>query len=461
VNAHLNRAYQVAMPYLRANRVMAVLAVAAVVLSIGLWMWSVRTKTHTLRLGAGVELKYRKELVGILCEEAAEYDLKIEVVSSTRSSESITKVAGGELDIAVVPAGMAVQDDNVRQVAVFDCEPLQLFVRPEVAALGIAGLKGRRVNMGSTGSGARMLAGEVVKFMGLTPGDDFVDECFTYQELIAMPPSFLPDGVVSLCPLPSPLGEYLVQKCGYRLMDLPYGAALGLRKSPIEDTTIPAHTYGANPAVPDHPLHTVGTRALLIANTKVPPMAIRHLLETLFESDFARRSGMPPLNESLVLRSAEYPNHAGTIAYLHRHDPWISKDFIDNFSSLRVFFVSIASAALLVWQWWRRSTTAGLSDYMLACTQIELEARQAAADGQFTATHCEGCLERLTEVRCDALEKHQAGVVPGDQQFALLLSRMDDLQTTLPRLLDTAAKATTAESTAKSAESPAPYRKAS
>lgn len=435
MNARLNRAYQIAKPYLRANRVLALLGMLALAVAVSFWVWNLKAKTFELRLGAGIELKYRKELVGILCEEAASHDLKIDVQQSPRSTESIARVSSGELDAAVVPAGLAVQDDKVRQVAVFDCEPLQLFVKPGVATDGVAGLRGKRVNLGGPGTGARILAGKVMDFMGLKAGVDFQDESFTFQEILAMPPQSLPDGIISLSPLPSPAGEQLVHKYGYRLMELPFGAALGLRYSTIEDVTIPMHTYGVDPAVPDRPLHTVGTRALLVANANVSAFAVRRLLEVLYESDFARRAGMPPLSDTAILRSAEYQNHAGTLAYLHRHDPWVNKDLIDNLTNLRGVFVSIISAALLIWQWYRRRNTAGLSDYMLAVTDVELEARRAVAAGEFDTVHCDGCLRRLADVRFDALQQHHDAVLPGDQQFALLLSRIDDLHQQLPRMI--------------------------
>ena len=315
MNAQLNRAYQIAKPYLRANRVLALLGMLALAVAVSFWVWNLKAKTFQLRLGAGIELKYRKDLIDILRQEAKAHDLLIAMQESPRSTESIARVSSGELDAAVVPAGLAVQDGNVRQVAVFDCEPLQLFVKSDIYD-GAATLRGKRVNLGAQGSGARILAGKVIEFMGLKAGVDFRDESFTFQELLAMPPQNMPDGIVALSPLPSPAGEQLVHKFGYHLMELPFGAALGLRYSTIEDVTVPAHTYGVDPAVPAAPLHTVGTRALLVANANVSPFAVRRLLEVLYESDFAagghaalERDGHPPLG-----RIPEPCRHAGLSA---------------------------------------------------------------------------------------------------------------------------------------------------
>jgi len=433
---HIQNVRQVMIPRIRENRLLAALALAAVATSAGFWIWHQQTQVHHFRVGAGTEIKYRKEMLAILCDEAKQYDLIFDVQQGhSRAADSITRVGKGELDLAVVPAGLAMQDERVRQVAVLDCEPLQLFVRADVFSGGLAALKGKRLNLGSVGSGARIIAGEVLKFIGMQAEVDYQDTAYSYPELLALTAETMPDGVFALSPLPSPLGERLVQQYGYRLLELPFGAAMNLRKPAIEDVVVPAHTYGANPSVPARPTHTVGTRAVVIANAAVSKVAVRRLLEVLYESDFARRAGIPPLNDTLILRSAEYPNHAGTMSYLHRHDPWINKDFIDNVMNLRGLGVSVTSAVILIWQWLRRRKASGLNDYLRVCTKLEIDAARAALREEFTEAQLAACLRQLAELKVDALEKHLSGSFPGDQQFGLLLARVESLQQALPALV--------------------------
>lgn len=423
-----------AFSFVAGSRLWAVSAFLALIVTAGLWWWSTQTKTYTLRLAAGVELRYRKELVQILCEEADDRDLAIEIMPSiNRSANMIARVAAGDVDAAMVPAGMAVEDDNIRQVAVFGCEPLQLFVRPEIAESGIAGLRGCRINLGPEESGTRVIANEVFRFVGMKAGTDFQDTGYNFKELIALPTDKMPDAVFSLSPLPSPLGEHMAKRRGYRMLELPFGAAMALRKSVIEDTVIPAHTYSADPAVPKQELHTVGTRALLVANANVSKIAIRRLLEVIYESDFARRLGITPMSETSILSCAEYLNHPGTIAYLHRHDPWINKGFIDNIMSLRGFLVSMISSGLLLWQWYRRSGSTNLDDYFRACTALELASIEAAGKG-FEPSQREEFQKRLTDLRLQVLQQHQAGVLAADQQFVLLLSRLEGVEQAIKRV---------------------------
>jgi len=431
----LNSVPPLRIPPLRGNRLLAMLALGALAVSAGLWYWSSRTKVMELRLGAGVELRYRKELVNILCEEAAAKELKTTVQSSNRATEAIQRVHRGELDAAVIPAGLAVPGENVRQVAMLECETLHLFVKPDVFRQGIVGLRGKRLNLGAAGSGVRILAGEILQFIGMKAGEDFQDEAIPYSDLVRLTPEAMPDGIFSLSPLPSPLGERLVHQYGYRLMEMPFGQALGLRKPYMEDATVPQNTYAVQPAVPDKALHSVGTRSVLIANRDVSKIAIRRLLEVLYESDFARRVGMPPLDANLLQRSGEYPNHAGTFAYLHRHDPWINSDFIDKLMSLRGTIVSVASALILAWQWYRGRRVEGVDGHLRACSTLELEVLQMSSRGELGEAELRRFLTQLAELKIDVLEKHQAGIITGEQQVSGLLARIEALQQTLPGLL--------------------------
>lgn len=417
------------------NHLWAILALASLVVMAGFCWWSAQSRVYELRLASSVELKYRSNLIPVLREEAAERNLVLSLQALTRSGDAIRRVASGELDAAVVPAGLAITGEDVRQVAILDCEPLHLFVKPELLESGVSGLRGRRVNLGAPESGVRIIAAEVLGFAGLKAGEDYVDEGLAYRELIALPPERMPDAVFSLCPLPSPMGERLVQQYGYQLMDLPFGSAMALRKAYMEDTTIPANTYSVQPPVPDKALHTIGTRGVLIAHASVPAIAIRRLLEVFYESDFARRAGIPAMDETRLTKSGEYPNHAGTIAYLRRHDPWVNKDMVDDITRLRGLLVSVASALILGWQWYRRRSTAEQSDHLRACTQLEIEALRCAARNEFDAAQLERSQLQLFQLRLSLLEDHQQGLVAADQTYMNVLHRIETLQQRLPDLL--------------------------
>jgi TRAP-type uncharacterized transport system substrate-binding protein len=420
---------------LAGRRLLVVVAILVLIGSLGLWCWSERPIDCRLTLGAGVELKYRKDLLDTLCTVAADQGLTIEEERAMNASDALAKVDAGELDATVIPAGLTTHGENIRQVAVFDCEPLHLFVRPELLAEGIGGLKGRRINLGPEGSGARSVATDVLEFSGMKPDVDYADDATSIKDLLNLPAVKLPDAIFTLSPLPSPLGEKLAHKYGYCLMELPFGAAMALRKPSIEDVCIPAQTYSVHPAVPAKQMHTIGTRSLLVANANSSKVAIRRLLEVFYESNFAHRVGLPPFDPNLIQRGGEYPLHAGSLAYLHRHDPWISKDLIDSYSSAKGLLVPLVSAVVLVWHWFRRRKSPGLGNFLKNCTQLELEVLDSIARGDFNQAEMEVCRAKLLALKCDLLKEHDAGLIPGDQAFETFLSRLDSLLRTLPTLV--------------------------
>jgi len=421
---------------LRRGHVFAVLALLAFATGVGFWYWSSLTQVAHLNLAAGVELRYRRDMSKILCEEAAQRQLKITMQSAGgRTLDTIEAVDAGTLDAAVIPAGLSILKPNVRQVALLECEVMHLFVRPGIYVQGVPGLRGKRLNLGAPNSGAAVIAAEILKFIGLEEGRDYQNAALDYKALRNVPASEMPDGVFSLSPLPSPMGERLVQQYGYRLMELPCGESLALRKPYLEEASIPANTYSVDPPVPDKKARSVGTRAVLIANSSVSKIAVRRLLKVLYESDFARRAGMEPLNVKLLQHPGEYPNHAGTMAYLHQHDPWISKDLVDNINNLKGAIISVASALVLALEWYRRRRGAGIDDYLRACNQFDLNALRAASRGEFTELELQACLAQLAELKMDLLEKHSRGMFRADRQFADLVARIESLQQTLPCLV--------------------------
>jgi len=437
MGASIPRVPTLIIPHLHRNRVLAILAVLALAVSLGFWYWSSRTKVAELRLSSGMELRYRTGMIGILCEEAAANGLKLDIQSNKGRStkQVVAQVDSGELDAAVIPAGLATEGPNVRQVAMLECETLHLFLRPELFVQGIAGLRGKRINLGLEDSGVSIIARTVLEFMGMKNGEDYQHDGRAYSDLVKLPPESMPDAVFSLSPLPSPLGQRLVERCAYQLMELPFGEALALRYPYLEDTSVPANTYGVHPAVPGRPLHTVGTRSVLIANAGVSKAAIRRLLEVLYESDFARRVGMQPLDVKLLQRSGEYPTHAGTVAYLRRHDPLINTDLVERLKSLRGMIVSTASALILAWQWLRRRRTEGADEYLRVCNKLELDALRSASRGEFGDAELHTLLAQLAALKIDVLEKHEEGAFTAEQPFADLLSRIERLQQSLPALV--------------------------
>jgi TRAP-type uncharacterized transport system substrate-binding protein len=418
------------------RHIFAVLAIVSLLAAVGLWFWFNQTSEETLKLGAGMELRYKDGLTDILCNEAQSKHLNIDVQWTHQPAETVQKVSNHELDAAIVPAGLSIKADNVRQVTMMDPQILHLFVKPAVAEQGLAGLQRRLIYLGPAGSGVHCVAEVILNFAGLAAGRDFVEDARGYDVLMKSPPESMPDAVFSLSPLPSPLGEKLVRQYGYQLMELPMGDSLALRMPAFEDAVIPADTYGAAPAAPPKQLHTIGVRGMLIAHCDAPAMAIERLLEVLFESDFARRANLKKMDPALLARAGDYRFHLGTRAYMHRGDPFHVKEVMAKVQGFIGSTLSVLSAILLAWQWVRRKKV-NVSDYQQQCTNLDLDAQRAACQGEFGEAELGACLTQLSRLKAEVLELYHQQLLHGDKAVVDLIARIEGLQHLLPSLVRT------------------------
>jgi TRAP-type uncharacterized transport system substrate-binding protein len=422
-------------PKQMSRHVFALLALVFLAAAVGLWYWFNRTKVESLRLGAGMELRYKDGLTDILCDEAQRKHLNVEVQWTHQPTEAVESVSKHELDAAIIPAGLSMKAD-VRQVTMMDPQILHLFVKPELAPQGLDGLRGHTVFLGTPGSGVRCVAEEILKFAGLAAGKEFVEDPRPYDALLKPGAGAMPDAVFSLSPLPSPLGEKLVHQCGYQLMELPMGESLALRKPSFEDAVIPSDTYGAAPAVPPRQLHTIGVRGVLIANAAVPSLAVERLLEVLYESDFSRRANLKKMDPALLQRGGDYRFHDGTTAYIHRGDPWHVKELLAKVQGLIGSTVSAFSAILLAWHWIRRKKV-DVGEYQQQCTNIDLDAQRAACLGEFGDAELGICLTQLAKLKTEVLEQHHVRYMSGDKAIVEVVQRVEELQHLLPSLVRT------------------------
>jgi len=419
-----------------ANRVVAMAVVAAVALAAFFWFRSDRPREHTLRFSAGDSLSHRHQVALVLCGEAAKHGLDIELIPTFGSQESLAKVAAGELDAAMTLGDFDIPDDQIRQVAVLGHEAMHLFVKPELVEGGLAGLRGKTLSLSAPGSNTHKISHKLLEFVGLVAGRDYEEKDFSYTQLIEAPAGGLPDGIFAITALPwVEVGEMLVKKHGYRLMELPFGDAVALRNPSVRDMVIPAYSYGIDPAVPERPLHTAGQPLLVVANRQTPDEAIVRLMTVLFDSDFGRRARLPKLDASMVCAEREFPLHTGTRKYLNRNEPLIKTDMIDKVENLRSFLVSAAVAAFLFWRWQKRRKLIGFETFIDAVSEVELAALAIERKGDVDFDELRRLRRRLSEIKGEALERQSEGAISGEEQMASFLTHVLDVRNYLDSLL--------------------------
>lgn len=388
----------------------------------------------TLRLCIGEEAAQREGLVTALKTEGEKCGLHLILTPGSRGEETVRAVARGEQDAAIVFGGLGIEEPNVRQVACLRGEPLHLFVRPELEKAGLAGLLGKRINVGPRLGETQTTAKRVIQHMGITAGKDYQEEHHDIDDLLAMTEEELPDAIFFSSGLPSPLGKALVRKFDYRLLPIPFGPVLSLRNPSIFDIAIPAHTYRYHPAVPDRPIHTVGGHTMIIANRNVSQRAIYRFLELLCDSDLPRKLGKTPIDQATMLRVRDYPLHPGAASYFGRNDPWMSQKLVDSFANMKELIISAFSALLLMMGWLRRRPSTDYQSMLDEAIDIECRASLASAAGELDAVRRGEAIAALLRLRVDALTKRRDAALPGGQPLYEFLDRLQHIVAEVERL---------------------------
>jgi TRAP-type uncharacterized transport system substrate-binding protein len=439
------------------------LGLTAIGLAVSFWLHDPLGRPVHLRLTAGQEEGTRHRIAQELRREAARRGLILDLHPTAGSSEALRALEAGQVDVALVQGGLEMRDSPVlRQVATLHVEPLHLLVKEEIhrdVARSLAGLRGKVVNLGEPGSGSRLLASDVMAFSGLTSGSDFAASDLGYADLERETDrSRLPDAIFTVSTLPSPIVRRLVTRHAYRLVPLPFLEAFTLgaldqddasdRRSGepriridrrhIYDATIPAFVYEVEPGVPPVPIHTLGTRLLVVARRDLSAGTIRRLLDVVFNSPFAQVI-QPPLDAGLLELPPELQWHDGTLDFVRRNSPLIAGDVIDVIEKEISIIGVLAGGILCLVQWlrrryrWRRER--GFESYILRVAEVE---RRALVLSRAPALDLPALLElqdELTRIKGEALRRFADGELDGEELMSGFLTHASDARDFLIRLI--------------------------
>jgi TRAP-type uncharacterized transport system substrate-binding protein len=398
-------------------------------------------------------------------EEGTRHHLNI--VLTAKENGTLTALeevdSPGEQKCALVLGGVTDHDyPHVRTVTSLTKEYLHLLVKRELAEKGIAGLRGKRVAIGPPTTASYHVSRDVLTFVGLLPtvetrGGDYSIDPITPREGLrelsrieslqeparAEAVARLPDAVMLLSPLPSPLARQLVTEFGYRLLPLPFAEAYGLdRLSPPSEEgvridravltggAIPAYTYGADPAEPAKECPTICVPLVLVAREDVDPEAVSFLLETIHDSPLTNEVRPPALTEQVN----GFPRHPGTERYLHRKDPLLSPEAVSKLPSLASGVGYFLWGVIALYGYFRLRNLRRFEYYYSEIGQIEMIASGLESDPDAPKgppalrSYLEG---RLTALKCRVLKDFAEGGLRGEGLMAGIIALINDTRDSL------------------------------
>lgn len=424
--------------------------------------------TPVLRMSAGPDGTRRHAVAVCLTEQAARNHLTIDLENSVGSEDCLNRLKAGNLDVAIVSNGVVVPDhDDIRVLAAIQMEALHVLVRKGIADGGSLSesIRGKRVNLGETGSTERLLAHDFLAFVRLklpsgSEAGDVVPTEYTKADLIARAKAILraedaekdaliaelPDCLLFLATMPSTLVQLLIEAADYQIVPLPATRAFlldnlqdddakttVLEREFLERTAIPTSSYFRIRGYPAADCETIGVRLLVVARKSVPDRAVRPLMKTLFEGEFPRR--IPPKSPRDL--ATPYAVHPAAVAYLDRDKPLPINDIMESITKVLTIFGAFSAGALAIYGLlWRRKIRKP-SDYFAEIRKVDLIARGVEADATAPIKPNELVKyldDRLVRLRHELIEDICEDRIKGDQVIANILALLKDAQRNLQRL---------------------------
>ena len=333
------------------RRGLAIALIGALLLLAGKFAYDLYPRNYELSISGGGMLTKSHQLAKVLQDEAARRNVSLTITPTAGSFEALNELNNGTLDLAFVQGGIdPVGYDDVRQVASIAPQLIQFLVKSDVKSIN--DIRGKTINLGEKNGGPSIVSNQILRFSGLVSEVDYVETNFSDEQLLGMKPDRLPDVIVQVSYAPSAIVDFLVQKRGYRLLEMSFPPSLALRMGWVADSKILAYMYQISPPVPATDIQVVGVNLNLLANKDVDPRAIAALLPVLYSPQVASRFSFP-ISEEKMLTPSGFPISDGTEEYLASKQPLITAAMISQIQNIFGLVMSLLSVILVVFKWFK------------------------------------------------------------------------------------------------------------
>jgi TRAP transporter TAXI family solute receptor len=223
-------------------------------------------------------------------DEVAKRGFIARVLETGGSTENLGLLKTGRAEIGIIQGGVATFTDTtgLTTLSMLGYEPIWLFYRkdrfsPEFRTSGTAGLeelRGKRVNLGATGSGAQLLGQEILELIGITP-DDFT----LLEEGMTTSAQMLQDGELDaalfITPVRNPIIANLARDPQLELRHSVDGAALSRQVQALNDITLQSGVLDIANRLPAEDVPLLGLRIALVGRQGIHPDLVRLVVSTL------------------------------------------------------------------------------------------------------------------------------------------------------------------------------------
>lgn len=271
---------------------------------------------------------------GAICRlvnvQRAQSGLRCLVEATEGSAENLSRLKSGDLDLSLLQSdwqyhayqgsGGGVSDQpflELRSVISLQAQALTVVTARESEIRDLTGLKGKRVNLGPSGSAVQATSELLIESLGWS-GDSF-DEVFELgvEEQVDALCAGLIDAFILPVTHPNGIVAAATEGCLARVIDITGGPVdkVLLDWPFYARSVIPAGLYRGNP----NEITSFGLRATLVSTVNTPAETVYQLVKAVFEQLDELRRQHPALigltAENMISYGISAPLHEGALLY--------------------------------------------------------------------------------------------------------------------------------------------------
>ena len=204
----------------------------------------------------------------------------LEVVPTAGSVENIELLKKGEVSLALVQGGSAMSDDKQRlqSLGSLFLEPVWIFSRTKNPVKRFSDLKGRRVAVGSAGSGTYLLATQLLSAAGITEANTTLVRGDSAQATTELSQGAI-DAAFFVASPRAPLIQSLLERSDIQLVHFERASAYGRRFPFLTPVTLAEGVLDLQRNLPPQDTPVVAVAANLVATRDLNPNLIPALLD--------------------------------------------------------------------------------------------------------------------------------------------------------------------------------------
>lgn len=363
----------------------------------------------TLKVAVGSASGESHRLMAVVAEvcEAPRIPIRLELVHTAGSAESLELLERGEVHLATVQADVP-PPTEARMVSNLYPDMFQLLVRTDEAGQPVIGsvvdLAGHPISVPIEGGGQHDTFERLLTHYGMSLRDVTLVDI----EPTELPKAFLEGTVDATFRVRPPHNAQilaLIHTGRARLLPLDQGEALQLMQPAVHPATMPKGAYRGAPPSPPAPLKTVGVQRVLLAHESVDRGAIRALTEVLYTR---RQALVRKLPLAAYIRPQDpqspisLPLHLGARSWYDREKPSFFEERADYVALILTSLVLFSSWLWQLRLFWDRRRKNRADAYNQTLVRLIKRIRGCRTQSELTTVEME--LSRILEEVVTALD---------------------------------------------------------